>query len=62
MPVCSAKEELSLAAQELESGQVALSPEGDTGITTPEAAVVTLTNHLGRRDVRRALRLLHVYR
>ncbi|XP_041471022.1 protein furry homolog isoform X2 [Lytechinus variegatus] len=60
--VCAAKEELSLAAQELESGQVALSPEGDTGITTPEAAVVTLTNHLGRRDVRRALRILHVYR
>ncbi|XP_063955306.1 protein furry homolog [Lytechinus pictus] len=60
--VCAAKEELCLAAQELESGQVALSPEGDTGITTPEAAVVTLTNHLGRRDVRRALRFLHVYR
>ncbi|XP_071510567.1 protein furry homolog-like [Diadema antillarum] len=60
--VCLAKEELSQAAQELESGQVALSPEVDTGNTTPEAAIVTLTTHMGHRDIRLALRLLHVYR
>ena len=60
--VSAAKDELIQASEELESGQASLSPEVDTSKMTPETALRTLAEHLGNRQLRLALRLLHVYR
>ncbi|XP_038055333.1 protein furry homolog-like isoform X2 [Patiria miniata] len=60
--VSAAKEELIQASEELESGQASLSPEVDTSRMSPETALRTLAEHLGNRQLRLALRLLHVYR